>query len=96
MPGGFTWADVLAGYQAAGQTFLTVGYCLIAASFLFGLLWIAAMAWRNRQRERLDRIVNRDSVRAMAHERMARREAIPDWGQDGIYPDSNLTHRRAS
>lgn len=89
MPGGFTWADAFAGYQSAGQVAIDLMFWLFVISMVCGGLWSAAMLWRGREKDRLDRLANRDSVRAEAHEQLARREAVPDWGAGDIYPEES-------
>jgi hypothetical protein len=56
------------------------------ACWLSLLAWMAYREWRPRGCCLAD-------VRAMARERAYRGEAVPDWGQADIYPE---THRRAS
>ena len=88
MPGGFTWADVFAGFSEAVLAGVTLGaICVGIGLFVLGCAGVSVLAGSFMAKGLGTAASPRDDVRAMAHERMARREAVPDWGQDGIYPE---------
>jgi hypothetical protein len=96
MPGGFTWADAFAGFQAGGQAAIDAGGVLagVGVAFVLAVLafgWAACVA-AGRADRMLDVARERDE-RSRHHGAAVNTDPC---GFDDIYPDSNLTHRRAS
>lgn len=92
MPGGFTWADVLAGFQAGGQAAIsTAGLAVGIVVFVFclGLIVFGLCASAGQADRAIDR---------MRADRADQGGAVRDFDDiDWDFPETtDLTHRRAS
>lgn len=94
MPGGFTWADVEAGYQAAGQAFIATTGVVVGIGVVV-LLGVGVFVWALAKTSALGAESDRASIRAEARERMYRREAAIDTDLDEI-DWSDWPERKAS
>jgi len=77
MPGGFTWADAFHGFSEAVLLAVSIGGVVAAvAVVVVVLLGLGVLCERRLRFQQPVAVSPQDAIRAMAHERVARHEAI--------------------